>query len=192
MKVSREQANENRERVLQVAAKLFRERGFDGVGLADIMKSAGLTHGGFYGQFASKEDLMAQASTRAFDGGVAWWNQLAADTPDQPLQAVTSRFLSTSHRDQPGKGCWVAALGSEVARQPPSVRHALTEGITAMAGLLMQWMPGRSKAAKREKAFAAYASMVGGLVLARAVDDAALSEEILQAVAHSLPKGAAA
>lgn len=191
MKVSREQATENRERVVAVAAQLFRERGFDGVGLADIMKTAGLTHGGFYGQFASKEDLMAQAAARAFNGGVAWWNQLAADKPDQPLEAVTSRFLSTAHRDQPGRGCWVAALGAEVARQPLSVRRAVTEGITAMAELLAQWMPGRSKAAKREKALAAYASMVGGLVLARAVDDAAFSEEILQAVARTLPKAPA-
>ena len=188
MKVSREQAAENRERVLGVAAQLFRERGFDGVGLADIMKAAGLTHGGFYGQFASKEDLMAQASARAFAGGVAWWSRLAAAAPEQPRDAVTSRFLSTAHRDQPGQGCWVAALGSEVARQAGPVRHALTEGITAMVDLLAQWMPGRFKAAKREKALALYAGMVGALVLARAVDDAALSEEILQAVARTLPK----
>ena len=188
MKVSREQAAENRERVLGVAAQLFRERGFDGVGLADIMKAAGLTHGGFYGQFASKEDLMAQASARAFAGGVAWWSRLAAAAPEQPLDAVTSRFLSTAHRDQPGQGCWVAALGSEVARQAGPVRHALTEGITDMVDLLAQWMPGRFKAAKREKALALYAGMVGALVLARAVDDAALSEEILQAVARTLPK----
>ncbi len=188
MKVSREQAVENRERVLGVAAQLFRERGFDGVGLADIMKAAGLTHGGFYGQFSSKDDLLAQASTRAFEGGTAWWQQMAAETPDQPLQAISAAYLSTAHRDQPGQGCWVAALGSEVARQSAPVRRAVTEGIQAMAEMLAQWMPGRSKAAQREKALATYAAMVGALVLARAVDDAALSDEILQAVAKTTSK----
>ncbi|WP_394790776.1 TetR/AcrR family transcriptional regulator [Rhodoferax sp.] len=189
MKVTREQAIENRERVLAVAAQLFRERGFDGVGVADIMKTAGLTHGGFYGQFASKDDLLAQASTRALQSGGAWWHQLAADAPSQPLAAVTAAYLSAAHRDQPGKGCWVATLGPEVARQTAPVRRAFTEGIEAACAQLMQWLPGRSKAARREKALLTYASMVGAMVLARAVDDAALSEEILQAVAVALPKG---
>ena len=188
MKVSREQATENRERVLGVAAQLFRERGFDGVGLADIMKTAGLTHGGFYGQFSSKDDLMAQSSARAFEGGTAWWKQTAADAADQPLQAIRAAYLSPTHRDQPGNGCWVAALGPEVARQSAPVRRAVTEGIQAMADVLVQWMAGRSKAAKREKALATYAAMVGALVMARAVDDAALSDEILQAVAGTAAK----
>jgi TetR/AcrR family transcriptional repressor of nem operon len=187
MKVSREQAAENRERVLAVAAQLFRERGFDGVGVADIMKTAGLTHGGFYGQFASKEDLMAQASARAFGQAGEHWQQLGAAADAQPLENIVRSYLTAAHRDAPGQGCMVAALGADAARQAAPVRRAVSAGITAAVGLLTRWMPGRSKAAQRDKALALYASMVGAMVLARAVDDAALSEEILQSVLRTLP-----
>ncbi|APW40305.1 TetR family transcriptional regulator [Rhodoferax koreense] len=186
MKVSKEQMAENRERILDTAAKLFRERGFDGIGVADLMKAAGFTHGGFYGHFASKEDLMAQSSARALANGLAYWENLAEQVKDEPLAALQARYLSTKHRDHPGAGCLMAALGAETARQGAPVRQAVTEGVRSMAGLLARLMPGRSKAVRQQKALAAYASMVGALVLARAVDDPALSEEILQATAASL------
>jgi len=186
MKVSKEQMAENREHILDTAAKLFRERGFDGIGVADLMKSAGFTHGGFYGHFASKEDLIAQASAHALTCVQDQWEKFAARVPDEPLVALQTAYLSTGHRDQPGAGCLLAALGAETARQDGPVRQAVTSGVQAMAELMARLTPGRSKAAKRQKALAAYASMVGALVLARAVDDTALSEEILQATAASL------
>lgn len=186
MKVSKEQMAENRDRILDTAAKLFRERGFDGIGVADLMAAAGFTHGGFYGHFASKEDLMAQASARALKKGQASWENFAARTKDQPLATLQASYLSTKHRDQPGAGCLMAALGAEAARQNGPLRQAITEGVRSMADLMARLMPGRSKAARHRKALAAYASMVGALVLARAVDDPALSEEILQATAASL------
>ena len=186
MKVTREQAAENRERILSVAARLFRERGFDGIGVADLMKNAGLTHGGFYGHFSSKEDLMAQACGRAIGDSLDAWNRRAGRATKSPLFGVTSGYLSTRHRDYPGSGCLLAALGPDVSRQGPAVRHTVTEGFRSLVEILARLIPGKSKAAKRQKALATYASLVGAVVLARAVDDPELSEEILQAVSTSV------
>jgi TetR/AcrR family transcriptional repressor of nem operon len=186
MKVSREQMAENRERILDTAAQLFRERGFDGIGVADLMKSAGLTHGGFYGHFASKEDLIAQASAHALGRAQEHWDKFAERVQDEPLAKLQSWYLSEAHRDHPGAGCLLAALGADAARQGGAVRTAVTEGVRAMVELMARLMPGRSKAVKRRKALAAYASMVGALVLARAVEDEELSVEILRATAEGL------
>src|SRR5688572_31755633 len=114
MKVSREQAARNRERIVEAAAELFRERGFDGVGVADLMKEAGLTHGGFYGHFSSKDDLIAEASARALTGSLALWNKVAERAPADPVSAVASAYLTSRHRDNPGAGCLLAALGPDV------------------------------------------------------------------------------
>ena len=189
MRVTREQADQNRERVLDAAAKLFRERGFSGIGVAELMKSAGLTHGGFYGQFESKEDLMAQACARAFEGSLDRWRDLAARSPESPLPAVVKSYLSRAHRDQPGDGCVVAALGAEAAREGPALRRAVTDGTKALLEMLSELAPGKSKAARRQQAAATFASMVGAMVLARAVDDDALSKEILQAVRAATSQG---
>jgi TetR/AcrR family transcriptional repressor of nem operon len=191
MKVSREQAAENRERVVNVAARLYRERGFDGVGVADIMKAAGLTHGGFYGQFASKEELMTEAGARALTEANTAWQRLLEASPEDPLGTIAAAYLSPRHRDNPGRGCVLAALGADASRGPAPIRQVFTEGFRTLLAVLVSVMPGRSKAAKRDKALVAYAGMVGALVLSRTVDDSALSEEILQAVLRSLPTSAA-
>ncbi len=191
MKVTREQAIQNRDRVLDVAARLFRERGFDGIGVADLMKSAGLTHGGFYGQFGSKEELMTEACARSFDGALQAWTRIGERTTGNPLAAVMKTYLSKQHRDNPGAGCVIASLGAETSRQGSSLRRVVTDGTRALLDLFTSFAPGRSKAVKRERAVLAYASMVGALVLARAVDDAALSDEILQAVLTALPGASA-
>jgi len=187
MKVTREQAAQNRDRVLDVAARLFRERGFDGIGVADLMKNAGLTHGGFYGQFGSKEALMTEACTRSFDVALNTFTALGEQAACNPLAAVMQAYLSQQHRDNPGAGCVIASLGAEASRQGSGLRRAVTDGTRAMLDLFTSFAPGRTKAAKRERAVVAYASMVGALILARAVDDEALSDEILQAVTSALP-----
>ena len=186
MKVSREQVAENRERILNAAARLFRERGIDGIGVADLMKSAGLTHGGFYGYFDSKEDLVAQACARAVSKTRQRWTRLADESPDEPMDAIARSYLAGSHRDHAGQGCLFAAVGAEVARHSPAVRCSVTQELRLLLDFLSGVISGRSKAARRKKALATYASMVGGLVLARAVDDPALSKEILEAVAAPL------
>jgi TetR/AcrR family transcriptional repressor of nem operon len=153
VRVTRQQAAANRERVLDVAGTLFRERGFEGIGVADIMKRAGLTHGGFYGQFASKDDLAAEATARVL-GNPGWQERLTGN--------------------------------SDTARQPRAVRRAFTDGFRARIGGWLTVVPGRSQAARRKKALATMASLVGALILSRAVDDPTLSDEILEAMATEL------
>jgi len=182
MKVSREQAAQNRERILDAAARLFRERGFEGIGVADTMKAAGLTHGGFYGHFSSKEDLIAQACARAFSRSHQRWSRRAGSTPDDPLSSIIRSYLTPRHRDDPGTGCALAALGPDVARHGPGVRRAVTEGLRSAFNLLSGLVPGKSEAARRQKAIGTYASLVGAMIMARAVGDPALSQEILDAV----------
>lgn len=181
MKVTRAQAARNRERIVEAAARLFRERGFDGIGVADLMKEAGLTHGGFYGHFSSKEDLIAEASARALQGSIAAWMALSSRAPGDPLSAVAGAYLSSGHRDHPGTGCLLAALGPDVSRQGRPVRRAVTGYVRTAVDLLARLVPGNSRAARRRKAISAYATLVGTLVIARAVDDRALSQEILDA-----------
>ena len=186
MKVSRQQAEKNRERVLDVAGRLFRENGFDGIGVDGLMKGAGLTHGGFYANFKSKEELAAKSCERTLAKLVEDWNRVADEANGDPLKAIVAGYLAISHRDDPGNGCVLAALGADVARKGPSVRHAVTEGIRPFIELLTRSVPGGSRAARRKKALTIYASLVGAMVLARAVDDPALSKQILQAVAASV------
>ena len=186
MRVSRAEAAQNRERIIEVAAKLFRERGFDGIGVADLMKSAGLTHGGFYGHFASKEDLMAQACARALERSLDAMHQVAVHGDGNALSAVASAYLSPQHRDHPGEGCTLAALGAEAARHGSPVRGAFTQAVHTAIGALTELVPGESGQAKRERALATYASMIGALILARAVDDPELSEEVLRSVLASI------
>src|SRR5580765_8582115 len=179
MKVSREQAAQNRERILDAAAQLFRERGFDGIGLADLMKRAGLTHGGFYGHFSSKDDLIAQASARELTRSRAHWNEVGVRASGDRLSAVASVYLTGPHRDNPGAGCLLAALGPDVSRQGPAVRRTVTDYVRSICDLIVTLVPGKSTAARRQKAISTYATLVGTMVLARAVDDRVLSQEIL-------------
>ncbi|SHG66148.1 TetR/AcrR family transcriptional regulator [Massilia sp. CF038] len=186
MKVSKEQAAQNRERVVETAARLFREHGYNGIGVADLMKGAGLTHGGFYGNFGSKEALLAEAATQAVDASLVQWDAMESRHPEAPLKAVTQAYLSARHRDHPGLGCTVAALGPEVARLSPEVRHAVSEGVSRQVGKLASLMPPGSEEQRRKDALATYAAMVGALVIARAVNDEALSQEVLSAALEAI------
>jgi TetR/AcrR family transcriptional repressor of nem operon len=188
MKVPREQAAARREQILDLASELFRAHGFDGIGIADIMKSAGVTHGGFYGHFNSKEQLAAEACLRANQRNR--WDRWLDAPIEQRLNRIVRGYLAERHRDDPEHGCLLAAVASDVARQPRSVRHAFTSGLKSKLDLLLCLMPGRSAAARREKALATLAGLVGALVLSRAVDDPQLSTEILSAAASAFTKSA--
>jgi TetR/AcrR family transcriptional regulator, transcriptional repressor for nem operon len=181
MKVSREQALENRERIVEAAAQRFRERGFDGIGVADLMKEAGLTHGGFYGHFSSKEDLIAEASARALTRSLADWSKVADRASGDPLSAVASVYLSRRHRDNAGAGCLLAALGPDISRQGRAVQHTVTRYVRSAFDFLATLVPGKSKGVRRQKAISTYATLIGAMVIARAVDDPALSQEVLDA-----------
>jgi TetR/AcrR family transcriptional regulator, transcriptional repressor for nem operon len=185
VRVTREQAAANRTRILKVAGRLFRERGFDGIGVADIMARAGLTHGGFYGHFPSKEDLSAESTARVLSE--QHWLQQLTGLANPTGRDVVRSYLSSRHRDDPGHGCLFAALGSDMARQPRSVRHAFTEGLRVRVEALRRLLPG-SADARRKKALATMAGLVGALTLSRAVDDPHLSKEILEAAASTFSR----
>lgn len=189
MRVSREQAAANRERIIEAAGALFRAKGFDGVGVADIMKAADLTHGGFYGHFASKDDLAAQASQRALARAAANWSKIVAEAPKDPYAALLNRYLSPRHRDDPGHGCAFAALSVDAARCAKPVRAAFAEGLEPLIEIVAKALPGRSKAARRRKAIATVAELVGALILSRAVGSGKLSDEVLEATRRELLAG---
>ena len=180
MRVTREKAAENREKIVATAARLFRENGFDGVGLDAIMESAGLTHGGFYRHFRSKNDLAAESVAH----GLATSAGRLAALPS--LEALVSGYLSPEHRANRGNGCMIAALGSDMTRQGKGVRRALAADVRAQIDRLARWTDGPNAAARRRRAIATLAGMVGALILARAVEDPALSDEIFGCWTHRL------
>ncbi len=175
MRVSREKAAENRERIVETAARLFRENGFDGVGIDAIMKEAGLTHGGFYGHFASKDDLAAEAVTRAFERSAEQQSRYS------DLGDLVADYLSERHRADRANGCAVVALGADMVRHGAGVRRGLTAYLRAQMDRLARLVTDGTAARRRKRAIATLAGIVGALTLARAVDDAALSREILAA-----------
>ncbi len=186
MRVSRIQAAANRQTVIDVASRLFRERGFDGIGLKDLMKGAGLTQGGFYKQFASKEDLAAQASRRALASAFGRWSAAAAANPEDPLGAVIAFYLSTGHREERKEGCPIVALGSDAARQGSDVKASFEAGIREYLELLGRWVGEAHGEEPSAKAMAILSTMVGALLLSRAVNDEHLSKRFLQAAAGSV------
>lgn len=174
MRVSREKAAGNRARIVEAAARLFREHGFDGVGVDAIMKEAGLTHGGFYGHFRSKDDLAAEAVTRALASGTENLSRYA------DLGDFVKAYLSERHCTDRGGGCALASLGADVAREGKGVRRALTDYVTTRLIWLARLFKG-TQASRRQRAIATLSGLVGALTLARAVDDPELSKEILSA-----------
>ena len=177
----------SRERIVSAAAKAIRRSGYDGTGVADIMKEAGLTHGAFYAHFDSREAMLAAAADRAgaeANGFAA--NVLAAVPPDQALQALMQAYLSKDHLVGIESGCPVSALGSEMPRQSPEVRRAATSRIKEMIDLVARQLPDWGQPSAHQRALVTVATMVGTLTLARAVDDAALSEALCSATLNSL------
>ena len=182
MKVTREQATENREKVLETASRLFRERGFDGIGVADLMSAAGLTHGAFYGQFESKDDLVAQACERAMlQSGPKWDRVLEGRKGPAAIKALRELYLTRAHVENPATGCTLPTLAAEAPRRGARVQRTFTEGVNRLLGRITDVLPG-SAAARRRKAIVVLSELVGALLLARAVDNEKLSDEILRAV----------
>lgn len=164
-----------RERIIDAAARAIRRSGYDGFSVAEVMQDAGLTHGTFYSHFPSREALLAAASDRAGAEAVAQTSQAAASVSEQvALRAIVEHYLSTEHLLDREYGCPLAALGSEMPRQAPEVRQAATARIRDMLDLMTRQTPG----ANRQQALVTVATMVGGLILARAADDPVLAEEI--------------
>jgi TetR/AcrR family transcriptional repressor of nem operon len=175
------------ERIVSAAARAIRRSGFDGTGVADIMKEAGLTHGGFYAHFASREAMLAEATNRACaESAAAVAGVVASVAPGQALASMLRAYLSPEHLKQIELGCPLAALGSETARQPPDVRRATTRHIKEMVDLFARQSPDWGQSDAHERALVTLATMVGTLVLARAVDDPALSDALCRAALNRL------
>jgi len=171
MKVSREQMAENRHRILAEASRLFKDRGFDQVSVAEVMQAAGLTHGGFYGHFSSKSDLIAQTLEHALagDSGVS-----------RGFDAYLESYLSPRHRDRAATGCPTAALASDTRQQPAKSRAAMAAGLQAQIARITDALSDQCSQDSRRAAIGSWSAMVGAMILARAVDDGALSDEILE------------
>lgn len=177
------------ERIVQVAARAIRRSGYGGTGVADIMREAGLTHGAFYAHFPSREAMLAEAADRAGAESVAASAKVAAAAPTrQVLRALVRAYLSKAHVEHAELGCPVAALGSEMPRQAPEVRRAATRRIKEMIDLVSRQSPDWGQPGAHERALVTVATMVGALLLARAVDEPALSDAICKAaVGHLAP-----
>lgn len=175
------------ERIVQAAARAIRRSGYDGTGVADIMKEAGLTHGAFYAHFESREAMLAEAADRAGAESNAFAARvIAAARPEQSLQALVQTYLSKEHLARIETGCPVSALGSEMPRQSPEVRRAATRRIKEMIDLVARQSPDWGQSSAHERALVTVATLVGTLMLARAVDEPALSDALCSAAVKQL------
>ena len=176
MKISRDKLIENRRRILEAAARLFRERGFDAVTVSEVMQAADLTHGAFYNHFTSKDDLVAKAFAHV----------LLPDQPNDGLAGLEMAdyariYLSAAHRDAPGSGCMLSALATEGARSNAEARKIMSEATRGQIARFAATAPGKTEQERRRAAMARWSAMLGAVILARAIDDTALSDEILAA-----------
>ncbi len=179
------------ERIVAVAARAIRRSGYDGTGVADIMKEAGLTHGAFYSHFKSREAMLAEAAGKACAESAATVADVVAGVPPgKALVSMLSAYLSREHVEQAENGCPLAALGSETSRQAPEVRRVTTRHVKEMIDLLARQSPDWGQPSAHERALVTLSTMVGALLLARAVDEPGLSDSLRAAALHHLAPAA--
>lgn len=179
--VPQSRKDQTHDRIVKVAARAIRRSGYAGTGVADIMKEAGLTHGGFYAHFASRDALLAEAADCAGAEAVSLSSAIAAAAPGQSLQALMHAYLSPQHLQDAENGCPIAALGSEMPRQAPEVRQVATRHIKEMIDLVARQLPDWGAPGAHEQALFIVSSMIGTMVMARAVDDPRLSDALREA-----------
>ena len=185
-RVSRKQADLNREIIVEAAMRLFRERGVHGISVVDVMGAAGLTHGGFYGHFESKEALAQEASGRAFEQSAERWRERIAahvDDNDAARRALIEPYLSPASRDNPGDSCPVAAFAGDMCHEATDsgLRQTFMEGLNRLLKAYGSLLDSGDVDADRQQALVEYSLMVGALTLARATRGEAVSDEILDA-----------
>lgn len=180
MRYSAEHKAESHRNILSVAARTFRERGADSSGIGTVMKEVGLTKGGFYRHFESKDDLFVEAVARAFEEMGNRMVEIATSAPEgQALRAIIERYLSTRHANSPGAGCVVSALGPEFARKPLAVRKRVETLLDAYRERLLPFVPGRTREEKLSKCRVLFSSMAGVLTMARVTADPEMREQRL-------------
>ena len=182
MRYSKEHKQETHARIVKKASVRLREKGAHGIGVADLMKDAGLTHGGFYAHFDSRDALVIEAFAYAMDRSTARWRKVAEATPpEQRLSMIVDAYLSPAHRDDPGHGCAVPTLGAEIARESPKTRKAFAAKLEQMIEMMAEQIPNVPHTAARKLAMATIATMMGTLVLSRIAGNGEFSDEILGA-----------
>jgi TetR/AcrR family transcriptional repressor of nem operon len=182
MRYSREHKHETHTRIVRKASVRLREKGAHGIGVADLMKEAGLTHGGFYAHFDSREALVIEAFNYAMDRSTERWRKMAEETPpEKRFAAIVESYLSALHRDDPGHGCAVSTLGPEIARESAKTRKAFAAKLDEMIEMMADQVPELPRKAARQQAIAALSTMAGALVLSRVAGSGEFSEEILGA-----------
>ncbi|MCA1389117.1 TetR/AcrR family transcriptional regulator [Bradyrhizobium sp. IC3123] len=182
MRYSREHKQETHDRIVKKASVRLREKGAHGIGVADLMKEAGLTHGGFYAHFDSREALVIEAFAYAMDRSMEHWRKLTGEVaPEKRLALIAESYLSTLHRDNPGHGCSIPALGAEIARESPKTRKAFAGKLDEMIEGLTDTIPNMPRKAARKQAIATLATMAGTMLLARIAGSSELSDEMLKA-----------
>src|SRR4030081_1847711 len=182
MRYSREHKLETHARLVKKASVRLREKGAHGIGVAELMKEAGRTHGGFYAHFDSREALVIEAFADAMDRSTERWRKLGEQTPpEKRLATIVGTYLTPLHRDDPGHGCAIPTLGAEIARESPKTRKAFAAKLEQMIDMLAEQIPEIPRKAARKQAMAAIATMMGTLVLARIAGTGDFSDEILGA-----------
>ena len=187
MRYSREHKLETHARIVRKASVRLRQKGAHGVGVADLMKEAGLTHGGFYAHFNSRDDLVIEAFTHAMDRSTERWRKLAEQTSrEKRFAMIVDSYLTSLHRDDPGRGCAIPTLGAEIARESSRTRRVFAGRLDQMIDMLADQIPDLPRKAARKRAMAAMATMIGTLVMARVAGSGEFSDEILGAGREAL------
>jgi TetR/AcrR family transcriptional repressor of nem operon len=182
MRYSENHKQETREKVLKLAARVLREKGPDRLGVAEVMAAAGLTHGGFYAHFPSKDDFLAETVKEVFAHAAARMKKVAGDLPPrEALSAYLDFYLSTGHRDHHGAGCPIVALNSDLPRQSKKFRAEFDTGVKRLVAKLAEWLGAIGLAEPGKQAAALLSAMMGAVAMSRAVDDRELADELLAA-----------
>jgi TetR/AcrR family transcriptional repressor of nem operon len=182
MRYSKEHKQETHARIVRKASVRLREKGAHGIGVADLMKEAGLTHGGFYAHFDSREALLIEAFAFAMDRSMEYWRKTTAETsPEKRLAMIVDSYLTASHRDDPGRGCAVPTLGAEIARESPKARKAFAAKLEQMIDMIAEQLIDLPPKAARKQAAVTLATMMGTLVLSRIAGNGEFSDDILSA-----------
>ncbi|WP_050418853.1 TetR/AcrR family transcriptional regulator [Bradyrhizobium tropiciagri] len=182
MRYSKEHKQETHARIVKKAATRLREKGAHGIGVADLMKDAGLTHGGFYAHFDSREALVIEAFNYAMDRATERWRKVTAEVaPEKRLSTIVDGYVSATHRDDPGQGCAVPALGAEIARESPKTRKAFALKLDQMIDMITDQIQDVPRKTARKQAMATLATMMGTIVMSRIAGNGEMSDEILGA-----------
>jgi TetR/AcrR family transcriptional repressor of nem operon len=193
MRYSKEHKQETHARIVRKASVRLREKGAHGIGVADLMKEAGLTHGGFYAHFDSREALLIEAFAFAMDRSMEYWRKATAETsPEKRLAMIVDSYLTASHRDDPGRGCAVPTLGAEIARESPKARKAFAAKLEQMIDMIAEQLIDLPPKAARKQAAVTLATMMGTLVLSRIAGNGEFSDDILAAGREAVLARAAA